>query len=644
MNKFIAIFLIIILLSLCVGAYAEEELNVETVLKEETDDQTVDKEKIIKECENEIEEHKECISKYTVKDTWNDDINNYLNSFCFSFFTDKCEKFYENLISNNSACSIAKQYKSFGVIDDFDEEYRQLKIDCEWKIDYTCRTKLASYKECNASNYESDKNLLINTCVHFESEECQDLYNNSDDIEKLMAICPSDIMEVESDIPDSNKLKLHYEKNNELCKDILSNSVEICENELKKHEEGCLYDISSIKNDDDLLIEKCAIHHTMECQELLYVIQYSLPICVYAQPYLDYDLKEKLYEISMSNLAECNSAINGPVREKIIKKCEDELSPYDECLFKFSLDLTDDELSQKCAIYNSEKCQSFYNNNDNFQTCKLISSYSWGGFDSNPHGEEELGYFAKKDPYNSDIVIYDRVCNFEKEVNIEQCKIEFSSFEPCLFEDEDYSSDEEEQQEELSPEELLKEQCIIFNGPMCNQFYLKKIDEFIPSCFAADRYEPIIDKLHSLSLPEWKYENFKEQCSSSNYSPFGGFDNVFGFGGQDNGFEFGSGFDGQENGSGFGFGSGFGGQENGSGFEFGGQDNGFGFGSGFGGQENGSGFEFGGQDNGFGFGSGFGGQENGSGFEFGDQGTSDNFDFGWNTNQEYGFNWNDDQH
>jgi len=613
MNKSIVLFLIIILLSLCIGAYAEEALNIETVSKEETDDQTVDKEKIIKECENEIEEHKECINSYIAKNTYND----VFNSFCSIIDSDKCKTFYENLVSNNSACSIAKQYKSFGVIDDFDdEEYKQLKNDYRCEIDYRCRVVLASYKECNVSNYESDKNLLINACVHSESEECQYIYNKSDDIERLMALCPSDIMEVESDIPDSNKLKLHYEKNNELCKNILSNPVEVCESELKKYEEGCLYDISSIKDDDDLLIEKCGTFYSAECRDLLYVPEHIVPICIYAQPYLDYNLKEKLSKISMSGLSVCNN-LGSSTREKAIKKCEDELNQYDECLFKFSLDLTDDELSQKCAIYNSEKCQNFYNRNEEFQTCAAFKGFDWGVY----YDDKEIGFFKKKSPYNNDLVVYDRICNFEKEVNIEHCKIEFANFEPCLFEDEELSSaDEDEQQEELSPEELLKKQCSIFKGPMCNQFYLKQIDEFIPSCLAADRYRPFMDRIHNLSLPEWKFEYLEEQCSSfQSQGGFGfGFDSQyhFEFGIQDDGSEFG--FGGQDNESGFGFG----GQDNGSGFEFGSQDNGSGFGSGF----------------------GFGGQDNGSGFEFGDQGTSDNNDFGWTDNQEYGFNWNDNQY
>jgi len=555
MNKPILLIVIIILLNLCVNVNTENALNFET-----NDDQIV--EQLINECENEIEKHKECFDTYLEKDAIG--LNDFFyqdilkSTFCLSVYSNKCKSFYDSLISNQSVCSLAKQYKSFENIDSFDEnEYERFDKMCQYQIDYACRIKFSLYEDCNVENFIGDSELYTKACVDFKSVKCQDFYQQ--DIENVISLCHYELSEYANDIPDSNKLKLHYEKSNELCKNILNNPVESCENEMKKYEK-CQYDISSIVNDNDLLLEKCANFSSRECLDFFSVYELMLPICSYAKPFFNYDLDKKLSDIMDSNSRICNELrSNDQMKKSATEACETELKEYDECLFKYSSELTNDELSQKCSVYNSEKCQSFYHRSEDFPICAFANGNNYFG------SSDGIGLFSKKNPYSNDINIYDKVCNQDKETIIEDCKKELRVFEKCLFDDKENPSDEEKQEQSPS-QDILSKQCKIFRSINCEWFYEKNIDSFIQSCFAAERYQPVLDKIHELSLSDSKYKYYEENCPVNN-NPWGNFNDQYAFsmcgdgfdiGGDDNINEIGGGNFGGFGGGNFGgFGCGF---------------------------------------------------------------------------------------
>ena len=519
MNKTIFLIVIIILLNLCVSVNTENASNFETNYY-----QIVDKEQLIIECENELEKHKECFDTYLESDVIIG-LNDYYfykdiltSTFCLSVYSDKCKSFYDSLITNQSVCSLAKQYKSFENINSFDEkEYERYNEMCQYKIDYACRIKLMLYEDCNVENFINDQSLYTKACVDFKSDKCQDFYQQ--DIENVISLCHSVFSEsenFENDIPDSNKLKLQYEKSNELCKDVLSNPIESCENEMEKYEK-CQYDISSIVNDNNLLLEKCAIFNSRECIDFFSVYELMLPICSYAKPFFNYDLDQKLSDIMNSNSIICNGLIiNDQMKKSATEACENELKKYDECLFKYSLELTNDELSQKCSVYNSEKCQSFYHRTEDFPICAFANRNSYFEFTDN-------GLFSRKSLYNDDINIYDKICNQDEETIIESCKKELKVFEKCLLDDKEAPSDEEKQ-EQSSSQEILSKQCRIFRSINCEWFYQKNIDSLIQSCFAAERYQPVLDKIHELSISGSKYKYYEENCPVNN-NPWGDFNN-----------------------------------------------------------------------------------------------------------------------
>jgi len=557
-------------------------------------------EQLTNECEKELEEHKECFRDNYLKEGVA--FTEYLKSYCFQFYTEKCHSFYTRLSSNQSICSLAKKYKSFGDIDSFDEnEYREIDTMCYSTVDYSCRLLFNNHEKCNVDTYLDDKGnnndptQITEGCIHFESDECQAFYHQSNE---TRTICTSFIPEYKESIPDLNELALLDQKSKNTCQETLNHAIEDCEYQLKAYEyEECLLDIASMMKEideddqDEFLIEKCSIFRSRKCKDLYSIFEIKFPICAYAQKTLSYPIYDTIISNINLNYQVCNYELtfSNRTKEKILSGCANQLEIYDECLLEYTSEFTDDEISQQCTLYKSEKCQPFYNLYEYLEDtpyCLLIPHYDYISDLNN------IDIIKKRESYYKDRIIYDKLCYREKETNIEQCELERKSVEFCLL-DEPSLEDEEE----------FRKQCTNFKNTFCQIVYTNHY-LYLSSCYAAGRDQPqLLDKILHPSDGQWNY--FNEHCPSD--IPI---NNTFDFNFNDSMFNFGDENDNPSSSPGFGFGFGF---DNDDSYSSSGNENGN------------DGFEFG-----FGSGDGFG------------FGNDDSYSFSGNGNDEFEFDDNDD--
>jgi len=128
-------------------------------------------EKSINECKEELKEYEECIIDIS------DDMNQKeLYEKYKVYTTDKCEAFYKLHYSNQSVCTVAKKYKSFGFIDDFDrEKYLKYVNILNYKL---FMNDINSYSECFVpSIVKMNDDEKKEKCKFVESSKCQNFYN-----------------------------------------------------------------------------------------------------------------------------------------------------------------------------------------------------------------------------------------------------------------------------------------------------------------------------------------------------------------------------------------------------------------------------------------------------------------------------------
>jgi len=122
-------------------------------------------EKAIEECEKEVKENEEC--QFEIKE-------NMSASETLSkgeiFKTDKCQTFYKRQFANQSVCSIAKKYKSFGFINNYNKT-TYLNSNSRYNI-VRLRDILYTYMECH------QKGILDNITEEELEKKCEYIYSN----------------------------------------------------------------------------------------------------------------------------------------------------------------------------------------------------------------------------------------------------------------------------------------------------------------------------------------------------------------------------------------------------------------------------------------------------------------------------------
>jgi len=122
-------------------------------------------EKAIEECEKEIKENEECQIEFK-----NIKIKSEILSKGETFKSDKCQTFYKRQFANQSVCSIAKKYKSFGFIDNYNRttyhnstlKYNNVRL----------KDILDTYMECYQDINEEE---LEKKCKIINSSKCKKL-------------------------------------------------------------------------------------------------------------------------------------------------------------------------------------------------------------------------------------------------------------------------------------------------------------------------------------------------------------------------------------------------------------------------------------------------------------------------------------
>ncbi|KAG4092904.1 subtilisin-like protein [Neocallimastix lanati (nom. inval.)] len=126
-------------------------------------------EKAIEECEKEVKENEEC--QFEFKNMKNSEIL----SKGETFKSDKCQTFYKRQFANQSVCSIAKKYKSFGFIDNYNKttylnstlRYNNVRL----------KDIIDTYMECHQDSIPDNINEkeLEKKCKIINSNKCKQL-------------------------------------------------------------------------------------------------------------------------------------------------------------------------------------------------------------------------------------------------------------------------------------------------------------------------------------------------------------------------------------------------------------------------------------------------------------------------------------
>ncbi|ORX76769.1 hypothetical protein BCR32DRAFT_271075 [Anaeromyces robustus] len=391
----------------------------------------------IKECENEIMENKEClmndfplnISVNMIDEDYDGRLGivNSLLPKCTIFNSDKCMTFYRNQYSNISLCSIAKNHKSFEFIDTFNNDiYNYYKKICTEVVLSFCISKSIIYENCKIeANYDSESELINNInyidyqCQSFKSDKCQEFYKNE---KSNISMCYSS-KDFNYKFPENSKvLEESYKTTEKICEHFSEVTEKYCKKNLEAYDE-CYFEISNKDNDQEK-VEKC------------------------------------------------NSIIN-----KIVSDCEKELQSEEnkECLLINNISkINNEDLLENCKIYNSEKCQKFYNFENNSFVCTFAKIYG-----------DLIGYKIDKkfELLENNINFYNEICNLNEEEIFEKCHSLFieNEYFKCYINEKDINNNDEEELADFCVQ-LKSQNCQLFynnnefiiNYPYC-QSYLNKL-------------------------------------------------------------------------------------------------------------------------------------------------------------------------
>ncbi|ORX83275.1 subtilisin-like protein [Anaeromyces robustus] len=208
-------------------------------------------EESIEECENEIKDNAKCLLT-SVPNMNEGELYKFYNIFN-SF---ECNDFRKKLINNLSICSVAKQYKHFELINDYNQEkYHNLFEICNDSFNHyknECKLEMKKYRDCFIEEkVDLEDNFIFGAnyyrCKNMKLDECSSLYNKKEDgLKKYLPSCSILLRYY-----DYNAIKewtginvfydnayKKYDEYLEFCENVPENSVEIC-NEIIEENEEC---------------------------------------------------------------------------------------------------------------------------------------------------------------------------------------------------------------------------------------------------------------------------------------------------------------------------------------------------------------------------------------------------------------------
>ncbi|ORX88226.1 subtilisin-like protein [Anaeromyces robustus] len=467
-------------------------------------------EDIIKECEDELKTNEECLIKISSDMKNEDGITQ-----CNILNTEKCKEFYNNLISGKSVCSLAKNYKEFEFIDQFDIN-KFNKYNYEYCLDkyytdeiFRCQSDILDYLSCLISEGINilDNNNNISRCIAIKSDLCRSFY---EDPKKALTNVPScknlynlnlpEIMEALQNFDDDsiNETLNYTDEYDNICDELFENSVEKCNKELEQYEE-CLIDFPEDISDltDEELKEKCYLYQSEKCMKIYNSYSVELPICKYAEEIQSFPLVESIRKNVENYYDICFKTNNSYLKETAISDCFDLLEKGNKCLFDLTDKPSKDELFEKCDMLYSEECsvEAAINNSP---SCRLAENYS----------DEVL---SKINEYMTNHITYDEICEATNDIDsaIESCEMDLKTYKYCDLSE--YPMDDDTD---------LKYRCMNFNFGSCQKFYDNPYS-IAPSCFVAQLYKDF--NIYGKSNETFEY--YEDICTSEDNDNDNGNDN-----------------------------------------------------------------------------------------------------------------------
>ncbi|ORX65136.1 subtilisin-like protein [Anaeromyces robustus] len=150
---------------------------------------------VIEACEAELEKYQVCFNEIS------ENIDAEKRAVrCKNLKNAQCMDLHRKLVNGVSVCNVAKKYKTFDLIKDFNKEKYYSMLDlCENNnyLSYKkeCKAEIENYKECLYNeetinfNNKSSFNTNIGRCLDLKSEKCSALYNTKNAVKKLLPSC-----------------------------------------------------------------------------------------------------------------------------------------------------------------------------------------------------------------------------------------------------------------------------------------------------------------------------------------------------------------------------------------------------------------------------------------------------------------------
>ncbi|KAL6632130.1 hypothetical protein U3516DRAFT_837395 [Neocallimastix sp. 'constans'] len=257
------------------------------------------KNQAIKDCEKEYNDNKNCYVEIS------SDMNDAeFIDHCKILESNQCKVYFRKKINNLSICTIAKKYRSFNFIENFDEKkyHSSLKLchTTEKKLESECITQMKEYQDCLINGninlndpYSFGSNF--NRCSKITSSKCSTLYNEkTDELRKKLSYCyllkdhyGKDI--IKDKINVNIFYKNAYQNYNDFvkfCDNTKEKSIDICDDIIDEHSE-CQINKNENKYD-------CNTFISGKCQNFYNLLNMGRFVCNIAKKYKSYDIVDNL--------------------------------------------------------------------------------------------------------------------------------------------------------------------------------------------------------------------------------------------------------------------------------------------------------------------------------------------------------------
>jgi len=225
----------------------------------------------IEECYKELDKYEECQFIFM-----NEIDSQFLEELCYSFKSEKCQKFYKNYYTDQTICFLAKNYQPFPFADSFDiYKYREYNNICNNVYINRCEELMDT---CNAVNNHDDDlitnyDIVKSKCSVFKSYDCQEFFLNG--MYHLNECTMIDSPYYKK--PNSDDFDQYYNSAIDICDKKIGNQEFIyneCRKALEEYEDCRInVDFNDNQNKNEL-IEKCNSYN-LKCSNL----KQKIPIC-----------------------------------------------------------------------------------------------------------------------------------------------------------------------------------------------------------------------------------------------------------------------------------------------------------------------------------------------------------------------------